>query len=143
MTNNTRTPVRTVNQSGREIVRVPLAKNMGTAVLDAPDFERLMALGLSPHWYLNGTNKHGYVRAGLNTRGNGVGVARVILGLGAGRIVKYRDGDSKNLMRSNLVVAKGAAKRTDTMLLNPPVEPPLLAHEAPKCEPEGRLSWRA
>lgn len=143
MTDNMRTPVRTIDQSGREIIRVPLAKAIGMAVLDAADFDQLMALGLSPHWYLNGTTTHGYVRAGLNTRGKGVGVARVILGVGSGRIVKYRDGDPTNLIRSNLVVAKGAAKRTDVMLLRPPVEHHLPAREAPKSKPDGRLSWGA
>lgn len=113
MTDNTRTPVRTLDQTGRGIVRVPLAKNMGTAVLDAADFDRLMALGLSPHWYLNGTTTHRYVRVGLDTRGNSVGVARLIVGLGSGRIVRYRDGDPTNLRQANLVIAKGAAKRCD------------------------------
>lgn len=44
-------------------------------------------------------------------------LARLILGLGAGKRVRYRNGDPLCLLRSNLQVVKGKAKHDDRNIL--------------------------
>ena len=46
-----RVPMRTTDQYGRKIVRVPLAKGRGDATIDEEDFDRLMEWGLSSQWF--------------------------------------------------------------------------------------------
>lgn len=66
------------------------------------------------YWNLSG-NGHPYVRC--MGRDNNVGVARLIAGVGPGRIVRYRDGDPANLRDDNLEVARGRATRRDRAVL--------------------------
>jgi len=108
---------RSIDPGGRPIVRVPLAHTKVTsknprrfALLDAEDFDRLMAAGVSPCWTLNRDGKMGigYVRApwGSDPRGRTlVSIAPLVLGTEPGQRVHYRDGNRLNLRRSNLWAA--------------------------------------
>ena len=91
---------------------VPLANHSRPARIDAKDFEMLLAEGYSDQWNFNRVGQgYGYVRCkdgkikgGLST------VARLVLGAGKKQVVHYRDGDRRNLCRSNLYITKGNAK---------------------------------
>src|SRR5690606_24610858 len=113
MTKAPRPPLRTVDALGRATCEVALADGHRLATRAAAAFLALMEAGLTRNWYLNGNALTRYVRAAVNARGNGVGVARLIMRAGPGQIVKYRDGNVTNLCRENLWVTKGASKRCD------------------------------
>jgi hypothetical protein len=103
-------------ECGRKLVRVPLANNRGLAVVDARDMERISALGLSANWQANkGTPPNAaYVRARYRGTQNTVSIARFIAGAQAGQCVSYRDGNSFNLRRENLVVGRGKSRMNCT-----------------------------
>jgi hypothetical protein len=135
--------VRGADADGRAVVAVPLANEAGTAIVDAGDYDRLEALGLSPSWYLNGADRSRcYVRAAINDgRGNNVAVARIIVDAGPGQIVRYRDGDTTNLRRDNLLVRRGQSKRTDARLVAAAVAGPSADASADASgQPERRVS---
>lgn len=105
-------PIHTTDDHGTPIVLVPLASHPIPAQVDAEDFDRLIAQGVSLFWTLNwsGTG-YPYVRcSNPRVAGHLTTVARLILNVGPGRVVKYRDGNRLNLRRSNLWVANGPAK---------------------------------
>jgi len=108
----TREPIRTVDTDGAPIVLVPLANHDRPAKLLAEDFDRLVAQGLPLAWTLNqATGGNAYVRCATSAVvGRLVTVARLILRVGRGRVVKYRDGDRLNLRRDNLWATNGPAK---------------------------------
>lgn len=121
--NNTHNPKRSVRlgidpKDGEEVVYVPLANRAVECRLFKEDYDRLMALGLSPNWCLNdaGTGQV-YVRAALDVRGNLITIARVMAGVGHGERVQYRDWDALNLRSDNLHVTRGYARRTDAILV--------------------------
>lgn len=108
-------PVFTTNHYSREIVHIPLSNSLEPAVVDQSDYDRLIAAGLSNQWTWNefrrGYRKYGYVRCRVSqTKGEKVSLARLIARAKPGMIVKYRDGNPKNLCRNNLVLKKGNAK---------------------------------
>jgi len=123
-----RTVTRTIDQDGNEIVRVPLANHPLPAIMDADDYDRLMAADLSNAWTLNEVG-HGlaYVRAGHSRAiGQLVTIARLIVDAGAGVMVRYRDKDRLNLRRDNLrVVTCGHAKRESVLSGDGSCERPL------------------
>jgi hypothetical protein len=97
-------PVRfAMDRDGTPIAKVTLAGGE-VAVIDGPDFDQLMRLGVSPNWTLNqaGTG-HAYVRAyAPRRRGSLVTIARLLMRPGRNQRVQYADGDPLNLRRSNL-----------------------------------------
>ena len=100
---------------GNEIAIVPLwdreDRCVGYARLDRADFDALMADGWSDRWYLNKAGLYAYPSVPDTAhRGANVTVARLIVGRPAGRIVRYRDGDRRNLCRANLEVTQGHAR---------------------------------
>ena len=101
-----RLPTYTRDADGHLIAVVPLARG-SSATIDARDLEDLLQRGLTPNWTLNTTaGGHAYVRA-QGRHGNLLMVAREVLGARPGEIVAYRNGDSTDLRRSNLHIAKG------------------------------------
>ena len=72
----------------------------------------LLADGYSDQWNFNRVGqaygyvrcKNGRIKGGLST------VARLVLGAGKNQVVHYRDGDRRNLCRSNLFITRGNAR---------------------------------
>jgi hypothetical protein len=113
-------PTRLTDARGLPVVHVPLAKDHGAAVLDEADFDYLTKeLGLTVSWCLNGNARGVYVRAGTRSvQGKLLTVARLIVGAGARQQVRYRDKDTTNLRRSNLILEAGnVAVRNDVAAL--------------------------
>jgi hypothetical protein len=130
-----RTNQAVAGECGRKLVLVPLANNRGTAVIDAADLERILALGISPHWQANPNKRNGrlYVRTTYRGSRNKVPVSRFITGAGDRQCVSYRDGNVFNLRRENLVIGKGYARmgcsaeavRAELHSIDAPYDPPL------------------
>jgi len=107
-----RVPERLLCEDGEEIILVSGRKGQ-LFQADAADFDRLMALGVSDQWFTHGNGKGNiYVQAQVYRAGKGrpETIARLILDLGWGKNVRYRDGNPCNLCRSNLYTEKGYAK---------------------------------
>ena len=71
-----RPPLRGHDDRGRSVVRVPLASVNAHAILDAADYDALMALGVSPNWSFDGR----IVMAGFRPH-NTQRIARLIMNL--------------------------------------------------------------
>lgn len=101
-----RPPTFATDDNGAPIAIIPLTGGR-YARLDLGDWEDLLLRGVTPNWTLN-TSKKGraYVRA-QGRHGNLLMVAREVLGARPGEIVAYSNGDSTDLRRSNLHIAKG------------------------------------
>ncbi len=69
--------------AGNTLCVVPLGPDArhGECILDKTDMDRLLALGLSTNWTLNGKTVTAYAP---NSKNKHVGVARVIMGAGRG-----------------------------------------------------------
>lgn len=101
-----RPPIFTTDDNGAPIAIIPLTGGR-CARLDLGDWEGLLLRGVTPNWTLNASKKgHAYVRA-QGRHGNLLMVAREVLGARPGEIAAYRNGDSTDLRRSNLHIAKG------------------------------------
>jgi hypothetical protein len=112
-----RVPLYFIDIDGQRCVRIPLASTARIAILYAEDFERLIALGLSPFWMVN-MNKptgQGYVRVAKD--GRKLAIARLILGAGPRHQVAYRDGNRLNLRRENLILRRGGTACFDAVAL--------------------------
>lgn len=109
---NNRKIERTTDAYGDAIVRVPLANFAGYAIVDAEDFDRMMAAGLSPNWFanLNGKNGRLYVKTQV-PHDRPRTVARFVAGAGDNESVRYCDGDTFNLRHENLIVYRGGRVR--------------------------------
>lgn len=110
-----RQPIRTTDADGTPVVRVPLARGRGFAVLFAEDFDTIASLGFTVRWCLNqGSPGYSYVRCGhpaSEATGGLLSVARLIMEAAPGLCVRYRDKDRTNLRRTNLYLAEdGRAK---------------------------------
>jgi hypothetical protein len=115
--------MRTINHvmhNGLELALVPLGRfaAKGHALIYADDLVMLDALGLSLVWNRNRLNGTVFAPASRASGGN-VQVARVLLDLGEGRIVRYRNGNPTDLRRENLQVCDGNAVRRDREFLTP------------------------
>ena len=105
-----RDPIRTTDADGTPVVRVPLAKGRGVAVLHAKDFDELMRLGITRRWNRNVAGPgYSYVRCkpprGVNC-GTLLSVSRLIMEAPPGMCVRYRDDDRFNLRQDNLYLAE-------------------------------------
>ncbi len=97
-----------------DICKLPMS-NAGHFVVDAIDRN---VVGNGPFF----SNGNGRGRHYPRTHGvdNLVGIARIIVNAGPGQQVKYRDGDTTNLRRENLLVKSfGKSKRRDSLLVVP------------------------
>ncbi len=93
----------TEDSRGNPLARVQFAKAQTHAVLYLHDYERVQALTGNASWFLNSSgNGHRYVRVWHAPTGRNVMVARLVLGIER-ETIRYRDGDSLNLRRDNLV----------------------------------------
>jgi len=116
---NYRFPVRTTAADGKEIVIVPLQGDGEAAIVDAADFDKLLDAGVSTQWTAAGRKgSPRYVRCAVNgQRGNAVQISRLITGAGQGQMVRYRNGNTYDLRRDNLVVTLGHGTRSDQKVL--------------------------
>jgi len=109
-----------VTHGGRELALVPLGRwaSKGHAVIYTDDLTMLENLGLSLVWNRNSLSGTVFAPAAKASGGN-VQVARVLLDLGEGQIVRYLNGDPTDLRRENLSVVDGNAVRRDRDFLTP------------------------
>jgi len=94
-----RAPVPGTDERGRRVYRVPLAKVGVSAIVDADDYDTLIARGVSGSWSWSG----GTVVVGSreeNTRR----VARLIMDPPEGHQVRHRNRNALDLRRDNLFV---------------------------------------
>jgi len=115
----------TEDDDGAKIVQVHLAGGDFAKVF-ADDFTKLMALGLSPNWFLNDNGgDRVYVRTHMPLEkgwtGNIITVARFIRPVPLrGLIVRHLDGRPLNLRRDNLFVSerRSRAKAREWSIVN-------------------------
>lgn len=83
--------------------------DQGIARFDPPDLARLLADGMPRAFYFNpsGILKRSYCR-NRGPGGDPINVAGEIAGAKAGQHVHFRNGDSRDLTRRNLLIAPGA-----------------------------------
>lgn len=101
-----RRPAQVLRQTidGIERVFVPV-RGAGYARIDAHDYDRLAACGLSFDWFTS-IDAHGALHVQAPSRAPArcpvLSVARVVTGAAPSERVKFVDGDRLNLLRSNL-----------------------------------------
>jgi hypothetical protein len=107
-----RLPTYTRDADGDPIAVVPLARG-GDAIVDADVLEDLLQRGVTLNWTFNlsGGGEFAYVRTRTASR-NLVTVAREVIGARPREIVRYRNGDRRDLRRRNLYVSSGGRART-------------------------------
>jgi hypothetical protein len=101
--------IHTTDHNGRSIVMVPLANTDRYATVEAAEYASLREQKLSENWLFNSNGlRRKYVRCRGRGRKNCISVARVLCGAAAGQMVRYLDGDSTNLRRTNLTLCAGS-----------------------------------
>ena len=113
-------PVRATDNTGNPIVRVPMdRKGDRWATLDAEDFDRIVAEGVSMSWHCNDNGAgQSYVKAYAPEASGGlVSVPRIVMRAGPKEVVRYVTRDRLDLRRGNLTIAKGKAKREDVAIV--------------------------
>ncbi|TYR33703.1 hypothetical protein FY036_06505 [Mesorhizobium microcysteis] len=119
MTNRAITHI--VDEDSNPVALVPLGRKgeKGTAIILDEDLALLESLGLSMRW--NRHTRTGIVVAPTSaSSGGSVQVARVLLDLGPGQNIRYRNGDPTDLRRDNLEIKpEGNAIRRDRDYLTP------------------------
>ena len=124
----------TRDDDGLEVAHVPLRDRqrevIGFAIVERGDLEALQAAGVQTPWFINSAaSGHSYVNAPERKhRGRSQPVARVIMSAPNGVIVRYRDGNRRNLRRSNLYLtehpcAKGKTPLTGSISCEKPERP--------------------
>lgn len=98
-----------VELDGEKLVYVPLYNHDQPAILDAQDFVRLMEEeGMSGQWWYHEsvktpTQRYRYVVGVRKGNNNPVQVARIVMGAKKGDRIRYRNNDTRDLRRSNLL----------------------------------------
>lgn len=86
-----------------DIVYVPLSRNgKQEAKIFFDDYELLLKLGVYPNWQMRAGNVSArvpYAKYAL--------IGRILLNLGPGEVLRYRDKDHTNLLRNNLYKVEG------------------------------------
>jgi hypothetical protein len=100
-----------VDANGCRMATVPLASSGAFAILDAEDYETLMAAGVSSRRQLNRSQSgNAYVRCRNPFVANGlVSVSRIIMCPPHGQVVRHKDGNRTNLRRHKLYLKEGHA----------------------------------
>jgi hypothetical protein len=111
-------------EDGLRIALVPVDRAGNVAVVEEDDYRALLDAGLSPTWFTNASvSGYRYVKTSLlGVRGGNISPARMILNLGPGQQVRYRDKDRLNLRRSNIGAVAGRAGRMDRDVVRNAVE---------------------
>lgn len=88
------------------VVYVPVDRNgLRTAVLEEADLRKIVGLGFSTRWHYLNSPYGSYVVARTKGSHRWQTLARVIMDAPEGHTVKYHDGNTLNLRRSNLYLA--------------------------------------
>lgn len=95
------------DNTGRDLVAVPLSNSDREAVLSAEDFAHIRAQSVSARWFINGAGGGVYVRCTPHKR-NTTSVHKLILHPTKQQHVHRADGDACNMRRENLIVAEGS-----------------------------------
>lgn len=108
---------RTTDAAGNPLIHMPLSGG-AVCVLDAPDFDRLAALGVTDRWHFNDDGKgNAYVRVMLRRpAGNLVMVARLILEAPKGQVIRYANKNPLDLRRVNLTLDNGFSKQRENIV---------------------------
>ncbi len=99
--NRTVTVTRSKDDDGVPIISIPIANSNKPAILYQEDFDLLLSLNIDPRWTFN---------ANLVLERGQLPIARILFDAKAGEKVRYKDGNSLNLKRDNLLKAKGGAR---------------------------------
>lgn len=95
-------PVRIVTERGKSLAVVPLSRSgENDAVLEQQDYEMLIAAGVSPNWHTVGGSVTAHTPKGQRL------IGRILMGAEAGEQVRYLDGNTLNLRRSNMTLKIG------------------------------------
>lgn len=114
--NKQRQPRRLLGDDGDDLVHMPL-KGGAVAVLDAADFDGMVARGITTQWRLASSgNGYFYVRAYLPGATSLVMVSRLLLDVPSGKIVRHADRNPLNLRRKNLVLDDGYSKQREKVV---------------------------
>ncbi len=114
-----RQPIPFIDEFGQRCLQVPLdSKGKKYAVVDEASYQRATAGKATGAWLLNDNGSGNvYVRCFILASATGkrtlVQVARLISGVGRGKIMRYANGDRLDLRASNLTTRPGPAKRCD------------------------------
>ncbi|HWX48157.1 MAG TPA: HNH endonuclease [Roseomonas sp.] len=109
--NSSRKPIRTTDPDGSLVVLVPLSRG-GYACVDVETHDELVVrLGFSDKWMLNfnGQKTAAIVRCShpkSEATGSLLSIGRLVYEAPPGYAVRHRDGDTKNLRRSNLYLVE-------------------------------------
>lgn len=111
---NDRQPRRFVCASGNHLVQVTLKGGI-IATIEATDFDGVVGRGFSNQWCRISDGK-GHAYAGVWGPGSStiLMVARLILDVPRGQVIRYVDHNPMNLRRSNLLMGEGFSKQRET-----------------------------
>ncbi len=95
-------PVKITHQRGEYLVHVPLSRNgEKEATVSYEDYHTLLSLGVSPNWQLTGGSVVARTPIGQAL------IGRILMDAKKGQQVRYKDGNSLNLRRDNLMLRNG------------------------------------
>lgn len=120
--------IHTTARDGAPVAKIALTNRPGRFVtMDLEDWTEWLAEGRTVRLYAtgNGTGREYPAFADPSYRGGNATVARALLGLGKGRVVRFADGDTTNLRRNNLATVAGKTggrKRLPEHAKVPPAE---------------------
>jgi hypothetical protein len=87
-----------------KLIAVPLNGSDKKCTLNEEDFRSLMEMGVSPIW------AYSQEQVLVRNKRRSLSVARLMIDADAGQHVRFRNGLSWDLRRSNLVIAPGSSK---------------------------------
>lgn len=93
-----------LDEDGVPIVSIPVSNSNKNATLFEEDYNLLVSIGVDPRWRLSANC--------VLAKGKSP-IARLIADAKSGETIRYKDRDSLNLKRDNLVTVIGAAGRSN------------------------------
>jgi hypothetical protein len=114
-----------------KLVAVPLNGSDKKCTLNEEDFLALMEMGVSPIW------AYSQEQVLVRNKRRSLSVVRLMVDADAGQHVRFRNGLSWDLSRSNLVIAPGSSKFSTRSLFQPeyPQRQWTLTHEPREAVP--------
>lgn len=103
-----------IDHDGTPVVHIPVNGSDRPAKLYVDDYRRLIREGDLMNWHA--TTSGGYKLYVRTSRA--LGVARLIMKAKPGQVVRYRDGDTFNLRRDNLMLSQERQKKQPKYVLS-------------------------